>query len=72
MSKCKIKDIEIAYAVKGSGEPLMLIGGFTMVKESWRLQMEGLMNTIEYDDIQQGGNAHADRYALSFVRGGIS
>lgn len=43
MSKVKVKDIEIAYGVEGSGEPVILIGGFTMVKESWRLQVEELM-----------------------------
>jgi 3-oxoadipate enol-lactonase len=34
--------MEIAYNVRGAGEPLVLIGGFTMTKESWSLQMEGL------------------------------
>jgi 3-oxoadipate enol-lactonase len=47
MSKVQVKDIEIAYSVEGSGEPVMLIGGFTMVKESWRLQVEGLMKDFK-------------------------
>jgi pimeloyl-ACP methyl ester carboxylesterase len=47
MSKVKIKDIEIAYDVEGSGEPVILIGGYTMVKESWRLQVEELMNDFK-------------------------
>ena len=42
MSKVKVKDIEIAYSIEGSGDPLILIGGFTMVKEAWRLQVEAL------------------------------
>jgi pimeloyl-ACP methyl ester carboxylesterase len=40
--KTKANDIEIAYRVHGSGEPLVLIGGFTMVKESWGLQVADL------------------------------
>jgi len=39
MAKTKVKDIEIAYSIDGSGEPVVLIGGFTMVKESWELQV---------------------------------
>jgi len=39
MTKIKFKDIEIAYSIDGSGEPLVLIGGFTMVKERWELQV---------------------------------
>jgi len=42
VSKVKVNDIEIAYSIKGSGEPLILIGGYTMVKEAWRLQVEAL------------------------------
>lgn len=47
MSKVKVKDIEIAYDVEGSGEPVILIGGYTMVKESWRLQIQGLMKDFK-------------------------
>lgn len=47
MSKVKVEDIEIAYSVEGSGEPVMLIEGFTRVKESWRLQVEGLMKDFK-------------------------
>jgi len=42
MAKTKVKDIEIAYSIDGSGEPVVLIGGFTMVKESWELQVAEL------------------------------
>ena len=39
MPKAKVKDIEIAYNINGSGVPVVLIGGFTMVKESWEFQV---------------------------------
>lgn len=42
MEKVKTGDLEIAYMIHGKGEPLVLIGGFTMVKESWGLQVAGL------------------------------
>jgi len=42
MEKVKVSDIEIAYHIVGSGEPLILIGGFTMVKEAWGLQVADL------------------------------
>jgi len=42
MGRAKIGDIEIAYMVHGEGDPLVLIGGFTMVKESWGLQVQEL------------------------------
>jgi len=35
----EVGNIEMAYDVDGSGEPVVLIGGFTMVKESWELQV---------------------------------
>ena len=40
--RAKVGEIEIAYNVKGEGEPLILIGGFGMVKEMWEPQMEAL------------------------------
>lgn len=42
MPKIKVNDIELCYEEHGAGEPLVLIGGYTMVKESWQLQVEGL------------------------------
>jgi len=42
MAKIEVRDIEIAYNVEGSGEPVVLIGGFSMVKESWELQVAEL------------------------------
>ncbi len=35
-------EVELAYRVRGAGDPVFLIGGFTMVKESWGLQVQGL------------------------------
>ncbi len=42
MARVKVKDIEIAYSIHGSGDPLFLIGGYTMVKESWKFQVAEL------------------------------
>ncbi len=42
MPRVRVGDVELAYRVRGSGDPLVLIGGFTMVKESWGLQVRGL------------------------------
>ncbi len=39
MAKAQVKGIEMAYNIDGEGEPVLLIGGFTMVKESWELQV---------------------------------
>ncbi len=42
MPKVQVNEVEIAYRVRGSGDPVVLIGGFSMVKESWGLQVQGL------------------------------
>ena len=42
MPKVQVNEVEIAYRVRGEGDPVVLIGGFTMVKESWGLQVQGL------------------------------
>jgi pimeloyl-ACP methyl ester carboxylesterase len=42
MAKTRVNDLEMAYRVDGLGEPVLLIGGFTMVKESWELQVAEL------------------------------
>jgi pimeloyl-ACP methyl ester carboxylesterase len=42
MTKIKVNEIEIAYNVQGSGEPLVLICGYTGVKESWVYQVDEL------------------------------
>jgi pimeloyl-ACP methyl ester carboxylesterase len=42
MAKIKVNEIEIAYNVQGSGEPLILICGYTGVKESWVYQVDAL------------------------------
>jgi pimeloyl-ACP methyl ester carboxylesterase len=53
MSKAKVGDLEMAYRIDGSGEPVILIGGFCMVKESWELQVVGLskhFRVISFDN----------------------
>lgn len=42
MNRLRVNGIEICYALEGSGEPLILIGGFGMTKEFWSLQMGAL------------------------------
>jgi pimeloyl-ACP methyl ester carboxylesterase len=42
MATVQVKDLQIAYDVDGRGETVVLIGGFTMVKESWELQVAEL------------------------------
>ncbi len=42
MAKAKVTDFEIEYSFHGSGDPVILIGGYTMVKESWGLQVPEL------------------------------
>jgi len=42
VAKASVKDMEIAYNVRGSGDPLFLIGGYTMTKEGWEPHAEAL------------------------------
>lgn len=42
MPRVKVNEAEIAYRERGAGDPVVLIGGFSMVKESWGLQVQGL------------------------------
>jgi pimeloyl-ACP methyl ester carboxylesterase len=41
-NKAKVGDIELAYTSKGEGDLLILIGGFSMVKEMWERQVADL------------------------------
>jgi 3-oxoadipate enol-lactonase len=53
MAKVEVENIEMAYRVDGSGEPVLLIGGFTMVKESWEPQVVELakqFRVISFDN----------------------
>jgi pimeloyl-ACP methyl ester carboxylesterase len=53
MPRIEIGDVEMAYNVDGSGDPVVLIGGFTMVKESWELQIAELsrhFQVISFDN----------------------
>lgn len=47
MPKVSLGDIELAYEVHGKGDPLLLIGGFTMVKEAWTHQVSGLSQKFQ-------------------------
>ncbi len=42
MNRAKINGIEISYNVVGDGDPVVLIGGFGMVKEGWAAQVADL------------------------------
>ncbi len=42
MTRIQTNNIEISYDLCGSGEPLVLIGGFGMTKEFWSLQVQAL------------------------------
>ena len=42
MGEVRVKNLVIAYSIHGSGEPLILIGGFSMSQESWRFQTPDL------------------------------
>jgi len=42
MDKAKVGNIDLAYSIKGKGDPLILIGGAGMVKEMWEHQVDGL------------------------------
>ena len=54
-NKAKAGDIELAYTSKGEGEPLILIGGFTMVKEAWELQVADLSHHFRVIAIDNRG-----------------
>ena len=60
MAKVRVRDIEIAYNIDGSGEPVVLIGGFTMVKEAWESQVSELakhFRVISFDNRGVGETA---------------
>ena len=42
VAKTRVGDMEISYRKVGAGDPVVLIGGFTMVKETWGLQVADL------------------------------
>lgn len=47
MPKAKVKEVEIAYILRGTGEPLVLIGGFTMTKETWGPIVSALVSRFQ-------------------------
>lgn len=55
--KAKVGDIELAYTSKGKGDPLILIGGYRMVKEMWERQVAYLsqqFRVITFDNRGMG------------------
>lgn len=47
MHKAKVNETEIAYTLRGTGDPLVLIGGFTMTKETWGPVVSALASTFQ-------------------------
>jgi len=53
MESARINGIEISYSVSGDGDPVVLIGGFGMVKEGWEqqvLDLEKHFQVITFDN----------------------
>ena len=53
MSRAKVNGVEISYSVSGDGDPVVLIGGFGMVKEGWEQQaidLEKHFQVITFDN----------------------
>ena len=55
MARAKINGIEIAYNSSGSGDPVVLIGGFGMVKEGWVQQVAALEKHFQVITIDNRG-----------------
>ena len=47
MPKVKVKEIELFYEIKGSGEPLLLIAGFMCDRSYWSLLMPSLVSQYQ-------------------------
>ena len=48
MPKAQVNHIEIAYSMDGSGDPVVLIGGFSHVRGTWRLQVNDFKKYFEF------------------------
>jgi 3-oxoadipate enol-lactonase len=59
MPRVRLNGIELAYQVSGDGEPLLLIGGFTMVKEAWIHQVSGLCSRLRVITFDNRGVGHS-------------
>ena len=75
MSIAKIKNIEIAYEDLGAGEPLILICGYSAVKETWGPIINGLsrhLRVITFDNRGVGGTTVPSKpYTLSDMAGDV-
>ncbi|MCP4668263.1 MAG: alpha/beta fold hydrolase, partial [Deltaproteobacteria bacterium] len=67
MAQAQVKDIEIAYNIQGSGAPVVLIGGYTMVKESWELQVVELAKHFQVITFDNRGVGHTTAPAGPFT-----
>lgn len=47
MPKVRVNDAEFAYNLRGNGDPLVLIGGFTMTKETWGPVVSALVSRFQ-------------------------
>ncbi|NTW83385.1 MAG: alpha/beta hydrolase [Chlorobiaceae bacterium] len=59
MGIAKVNGINLSYDISGSGEPLLLIGGFGMTKEFWNMLVHPLSScfqVIAYDNRGAGGS----------------
>ena len=55
MPKATVKDMEMGYRMVGSGDTVILIAGFTMVKDSWGLQVAELAKKFSVITIDNRG-----------------
>jgi len=55
MAKVKVKELEIAYNLRGEGDTLVLICGFTMTKEMWGPLVSGLTRHFQVLTIDNRG-----------------
>ena len=68
----KVGDIEVAYDVRGAGEPLLLVAGFTMTRVMWdeelcaRLVDRGFQ-VIRFDNRDTGGSTRAHHLGIPNV-----
>ncbi len=73
MGIAKVNGINLSYDISGSGEPLLLIGGFGMTKEFWSTLLQLLSSrfqVIAYDNRGAGGSTVSPApYAIGDMAG---